>query len=49
LIEHTWALVPVQGIVGDFLTTFKEYPPRAKAASFTIGQALEKLESGQGH
>jgi arylsulfatase len=48
LIEHTWALVPVQGMVGDFLATFKEYPPRAKAASFTIGQALEKLESGHG-
>jgi arylsulfatase len=48
LIEHTWALVPVQGIVGDFLATFKTYPPRAKAASFTINQALEKLESGQG-
>ena len=35
LIWHTWALVPVQGKVGEFLATFKEYPPRAKAASFT--------------
>jgi hypothetical protein len=48
LIEHTWALVPVQGKVGEFLATFKEYPPRAKAASFTIGDALEKLEDGHG-
>jgi arylsulfatase len=48
LIEHTWALVPVQGIVGKFLSTFKDYPPRAKAASFSINQALEKLQSGQG-
>jgi arylsulfatase len=48
LIEHTWALVPVQGLVGDFLGTFKDYPPRAKAASFTIGEALEKLEKGHG-
>jgi arylsulfatase len=48
LIEHTWALVPVQGLVGDFLATFKDYPPRAKAASFTIGEALEKLEDGHG-
>jgi arylsulfatase len=38
----------VQGIVGDFLGTFKAYPPRAKAASFTITQALEKLEDGHG-
>jgi len=48
LIEHTWALVSVQGIVGEFLGTFKAYPPRAKAASFTINQALEKLQAGQG-
>jgi arylsulfatase A-like enzyme len=48
LIEHTWALVPVQGIVGGFLKTFKEYPPRAKPASFTIDQALEKLQQGHG-
>jgi arylsulfatase len=48
LIEHTWALVPVQGIVGGFLKTFKEYPPRAKPASFTIDQALQKLSEGHG-
>jgi len=48
LINHTWALVTVQGMVGDFLATFKEYPPRAKAASFTINQALEKLSDGHG-
>jgi arylsulfatase len=48
LIEHTWALVPVQGIVGEFLQTFKKYPPRAKAASFTVGQALKKLQEGHG-
>jgi hypothetical protein len=48
LIEHTWALVPVQSIVGEFLQTFKEYPPRAKAASFTVDQALEALSQGHG-
>jgi arylsulfatase len=48
LIEHTWGLVPVQGIVGEFLQTFKEYPPRAKAASFTVDQALQKLSEGHG-
>jgi hypothetical protein len=45
---QSWALVPVQGIVGDFLETFKEYPPRAKAASFTVDQALEALSKGHG-
>jgi arylsulfatase len=32
-----------QALVGRFLSTFKEFPPRQKAASFTIDQALEKM------
>jgi arylsulfatase len=28
----------------DFLKTFEEFPPRQKAASFTIDQAMEKME-----
>jgi arylsulfatase len=30
-------------IVEEFLKTFKDFPPRQKAASFTIDQALEKM------
>jgi len=29
--------------VGKVLETFKEFPPRAKAASFTVSDALEKI------
>ena len=29
--------------VEQFLETFKDFPPRQKAASFTIDQALAKL------
>ena len=29
----------------EFLATFEEFPPRQKAASFTIDQVMEKLES----
>ena len=31
-------------IVEEFLATFKEYPPRQRAATFTIDQALEKMK-----
>jgi hypothetical protein len=34
--------------VGDFLATFKEFPPRQKAASFTVNQVMEKLLHGIG-
>jgi arylsulfatase len=47
-IDHAWILYPLPGEVGKFLKTFKEYPPRQKAASFTIDQALEALQKGHG-
>lgn len=48
LINHTWGLVPVQGITGEFLASFQDFPPRAKAASFTVDQALEALQESHG-
>ena len=36
-------ILAAQAIVGEFLATFKDFPPRQKAASFTIDQALEKM------
>jgi arylsulfatase len=36
------------GIVEDFLATFREYPPRQRAATFTIDQALEKMQAAMG-
>jgi arylsulfatase len=32
-------------VVGQFLDTFKDFPPRQRAASFTIDQAVAKLEA----
>jgi arylsulfatase len=32
-----------QAIVVSFLQTFNQFPPRQKAASFTIDQALAKM------
>jgi arylsulfatase len=41
-------LVPAQAYVGQFLKTFKEYPPRQKAASFSLDQVIEKLSKSGG-
>jgi hypothetical protein len=30
--------------VREFLGTFKEFPPRMKAASFTVDDVLKKME-----
>jgi len=48
VFDHAFLLVPAQQIVGKFLATFKDYPPRQKAASFTVDQVLEKLQEGIG-
>jgi arylsulfatase len=48
LIDRAFLLVPAQAYVGEFLKTFKEFPPRQKAASFSLDQVMEKLESGGG-
>jgi hypothetical protein len=39
-----YMILAAQAIVADFLTTFEDFPPRQKAATFTIDQALEKME-----
>jgi arylsulfatase len=44
--DRTYLLVPAQALVGNFLKTFKEYPPRQKPGSFSIDQVLEKLQTG---
>ena len=45
-IDHAFILLPAQEYVGEFLVTFQEFPPRQKAASFTIDQVMEKLSAG---
>jgi len=44
VLDHIFLFLPAQAIVADFLKTFGEFPPRQKAASFTIDQVLEKLQ-----
>jgi arylsulfatase len=48
LLDHVFLLVPAQVYVGNFLKTFKEYPPRQKAASFNLDDVMEKLETSGG-
>jgi len=43
LFNRAYLLVPAQDIVGQFLMTFKEYPPRMKAASFSLDKVMKQL------
>jgi arylsulfatase A-like enzyme len=46
LLDRAFLAVPAQAYVAQFLETFKDYPPRQKAASFSIDQVMAKLEAG---
>ncbi|MNF71594.1 hypothetical protein D3C84_535470 [compost metagenome] len=45
VFDHVFLLVPAQQRVGQFLATFKDFPPRQKPASFSIDQVLEQMQS----
>jgi arylsulfatase len=48
LLDRAFLLVPAQAYVGQFLATFKEFPPRQKAASFSLDQVMEQLKAPGG-
>jgi arylsulfatase A-like enzyme len=48
MLDRAFLLVPAQAYVGQFLATFKEFPPRQKAASFSLDQVMEQLKTPGG-
>jgi arylsulfatase len=46
MFDHIFLFLPAQRFVGEFLSTFVEYPPRQESASFTPGDAKRKLLEG---
>jgi arylsulfatase len=48
-IDRFFLLVPAQQYVGQFLGTFKEFPPSQKAGSFSLEQVMETLQKGGGN
>jgi arylsulfatase len=44
LAENGYIALAAAGLVQAFLATFQDFPPRQKAASFTIDQVVAKLE-----
>jgi arylsulfatase len=42
-IDRAFVLVPAQTFVGNWLQSFREFPPRQKPGSFSLGDAMDKL------
>jgi arylsulfatase len=47
-IDRAFMLVPAQQVVGEFLATFREYPPSQKVGSFSLDKVMAMLASGSG-
>jgi arylsulfatase len=45
-LERAFVLVPAQAIVGGFLQTLQQFPPRQKPGSFSLGDAMDKIQAG---
>jgi arylsulfatase len=45
VMERAYLILAATTLVGQFLQTFKEFPPQQLAPSFTIDQAMEKMHA----
>lgn len=43
-LSQPYLVIAAQAVTQQFLDTFKEFPPRQRAASFSIDQAVEKMK-----
>jgi arylsulfatase A-like enzyme len=48
MAHRAFLFVPAQAIVARYLESFKDFPPRAKAASFSVSDAMEKIQTSSG-
>jgi hypothetical protein len=42
-LDRAFILVPMQGIIGKFLETLKEFPPSQKAGSFNLEKVMATM------
>ena len=49
LLDHAFLVVPAQAYAAKFLSTFKDFPPRQKPASFNLDRVVEQLGSPAAH
>jgi len=46
--HRVFVLVPAQVFVGKWISSFKDFPPRQKSASFSVDDVMKKLEINEG-
>ena len=44
MADNLWLFVPMQQVIGQWLMTYREFPPRQPSASFTIDKTLQQMQ-----
>jgi arylsulfatase A-like enzyme len=47
-LEHMFAIAPAGAYVGQWLQSFRDFPPRQKPGSFNLDRVMESVTSGAG-
>ena len=47
-LDRAFLLVPAQAFVGQWIQSFRDFPPRQKPGSFSLQQVMEKLSNPAG-
>lgn len=42
-VEHMWAMAPAAAYVGQWLQSFRDFPPRQKPGSFSLDRVMESV------
>jgi arylsulfatase len=45
-MEHMFTIAPAAGYIGQWLQSFREYPPRQKPGSFNLDRVMEAVTTG---
>jgi arylsulfatase A-like enzyme len=46
--EHMFAIAPAAGFVGEWLQSFREFPPRQKPGTFSLDHVMDKITRAAG-
>ena len=44
VLSQGYVIIAAQSVIGQFLASFKDYPPSQRAQSFSIDQIVEKMQ-----
>ena len=47
-VDHMFMIAPAAGYIGEWLQSFRDFPPRQKPGSFNLDRVMESITKGAG-